>query len=341
MNKEEIIDFEQLWDSAFKCRKSVTWKPSTMSFTLNAFEQCLSMENKLKNGTWKNGKPRPIEIMYPKKREGLSIPYRDRVYQRSINDNELYPEMTRHFIYDNCACQHGKGPDFARERVKKDLHNFVMKYGLDGWVWQYDIHGYYPSMEHEAVNNTFKQYLDYNVYRMVADVLDQQYTGDTGYNPGSQMVQIAGISFLNRIDHICKEQLHMKDYRRYMDDGLNFEHDYDKAMSDMDRVIKELSLIGLSVNEKKTHVTPIKDGFKFLGFYFRPTATGKVIMTIDSDNVKHERRKLRRMVNKAKRGEMTKEKVDECYADWKAYVIKGNSYKLLQRMDRFYADLWR
>jgi len=80
--------------------------------------------------------------------------------------------------------------------------------------------------------------------------------------------------------------------------------------------------------------------FTFLGFHYKITSTGKVIMTLNSDNVRHERQKLRRLVAKAKRGEITKAKADECYRSWKANASKGNSYKLLQRMDLYYKSLW-
>ena len=49
---------------------------------------------------------------------------------------------------------------------------------------------------------------------MVCNVLDSQYAGHVGYNPGSQMVQIAGISILDDLDHFIKEQLHEKYYIR-------------------------------------------------------------------------------------------------------------------------------
>ena len=54
-----------------------------------------------------------------------------------------------------------------------------------------------------------------------------------------------------------------------------------------------------------------------------------------------QREKLQRLVSLAKRGEITKAKVDECYKSWKANASKGNSYKLIQRMDEYYNNLWR
>ena len=299
------------------------------------------MERQLKDGTWKNGNPRPIQILYPKKRDGLSISFKDRVYQRSINDNELYPVTTKSFILDNCACQTGKGPDFARKRIKKHLWNFYSHYGLDGYVLQTDIHGYYPNMDHAAVKSCFAKYLDPEVYQMVCDVLDTQYKGDVGYNPGSQMVQIAGITVLNGLDHFIKEKLHVRYYIRYMDDSINLYHDLEEAKRNLEIIEGKLNDIGFELNQKKTRIIPLSAGVTVMRIHYKITETGKIIMTLDPKNVKHERRKLKKMAEKAKRGETTREKVDECYNAWKNHAKRGNSYKLLQRMDRYYKELWR
>jgi hypothetical protein len=45
------------------------------------------------------------------------------------------------------------------------------------------------------------------------------------------------------------------------------------------------------------------------------------------------------MVNKSKRGEISPSKVDECYKCWKNNAEKGNSYKLIQRMDNYLKEL--
>lgn len=337
--KEEIIDPDALWDSMVKCRKDVSWKPSVKHFTLNGVEETLRMSVALQNGKWKNGAPKPIMIMYPKKREGLSIPFRDRIYQRAINDLVLYPEITRHFILDNCACQKGKGPDFARRRMKQHLWNFYCHYGLDGWVVQTDIRGYYPNMKHDRVKEHFRRYLNDDIYQMVCDVLDTQYTGNTGYNPGSQMVQIAGISLLDPMDHYMKERMHARHYIRYMDDTWLLTHDRDHAEECLAALRSHIEGLGFTLNEKKTRITPLLDEFEFLGFRYRMTETGKVIMTLNSQNVHHERKKLRRMANMVQKGQMSQEKMDECYLSWKEHASHGNSHHLLQKTDHYYQSL--
>lgn len=340
MTKEDIIDFEQIYESAYKCRNGVNWKPSTKHFMLNVIEQSLIMERKCKDETWENGKPRSIRITYPKLRDGLSISFMDRVYQRSLNDNALYPIMSKSFIFDNAACQKGKGTDFARRRIKKHIRNFFAKYGLDGYILQIDIKGYYPNMRHDAVNKKFKKQLPDDIFKMVCNVLDSQYAGHVGYNPGSQMVQIAGISILDDLDHFIKEQLHEKYYIRYMDDIWILNHSREKLEQDLSVIKSKLNEIGFEVHPKKTHIEHMKRKFSFLGFDYLITESGKIIMFLNSDNIKHERKKLKKMIAKAKNGEMTKEKIDECYESWKAHASKGNAYKMLQRMDKYYKDLW-
>ena len=63
-------------------------------------------------------------------------------------------------------------------------------------------------------------------------------------------------------------------------------------------------------------------------------------MLIKPQNVKRERRKLRRLVAKSKRGKIPRDKVDESYSAWRNHANKGNSFKLLTRMDAYYKSLW-
>lgn len=46
------------------------------------------------------------------------------------------------------------------------------------------------------------------------------------------------------------------------------------------------------------------------------------------------------MAQRVKAGKMTLEKFNECYKSWKAHAQLGNSYKLLQRMDKYVKSLF-
>lgn len=340
MNDEDIIGFEALYRSMLLCKKGVMWKGSAAHFVLNGPEEVYKLSQQLKTGTYKPRKPSQFTIYVPKQREIVSISFRDRVYQRSLNDNGIYDRMVNSFIPDNQACQKGKGTDRARDRLSELLHRAYRKHGLDFYILQYDVHGYYKHMRHDITEEMFRQKLDRNVAERAVKVMQEQYTEKNGYNPGSQMIQIAGISYLNGLDHYIKERLRVKWYERYMDDFLLIHPDREYLEYCRDKISEELAKIGLSPNEKKTKIYKAEDGVMFLGFRFIVTDTGKVIRLIDPANVKRERIKLRRMVHKAKRGELTREKVAECYQAWKAHAEKGNTWKLVKRMDKYLSDLW-
>ena len=341
MDKEEVISFEALYGSMLKCKKGVLWKASTASFYLNGIERALQLERDLKAGTYKAREPRKFKILHPKERDIISIAFRDRVYQRSLNDNAIYPELTKSFIYDNMACQKGKGTDRARGRLECFMQKSYRKNGLSAYVLQCDIKGYYPNMRHDVAKAVFSAALDPEIFEMASRVLDGQYSGEVGFNPGSQMVQICGISVLNKLDHYIKERLRIKFYIRYMDDLILIHEDRAYLERCKEEIRAHLAAMGMAFNEKKTRVYPIAEGIPFLGFKFRLSETGKVYKQIEPKNVKAERKRLARMAALVKKGERTREKADACYAGWRAHAEKGNSYKLLKRMDNYYESLWR
>lgn len=339
-NEEAIIGYDALYDSMERCARSVSWKASVAHFVLNAPEEVLKLETQLKDGSYKPRPPKHFTVTSPKPREISSIAFRDRVYQRSLNDNTLYPAMTKSFVYDNWACQKGKGTDGARNRLAEFLRQCYRKHGANGYIAQFDIRGYYPNMDHAYIEGLFRARLTPETFRRVADVLHHQYPGEKGYNPGSQMIQIAGISALDKLDHYVKEQLHIRWYIRYMDDFILIHQDRAYLEKCRARIVAKLAECRFEINEDKTRIFPISDGILFLGFRFRMTSTGKVLAHIKPQNVKAKRKNLRRLVDKSRSGQLPRASVDESYRSWRDHAAKGNSYKLLRRMDRYYKQLW-
>lgn len=135
-----------MFESMQKCKKGVMWKGSAAHYVLNGLEETLKLEKQLKTGTYKARQTTKFRVTYPKPRDIVSICFRDRVYQRSLNDNAIYPAMTKSFIQHNCACQKDKGTDYARAVLDEFLHRHYRKYGRAGGVLQVDVHGYYPNI---------------------------------------------------------------------------------------------------------------------------------------------------------------------------------------------------
>lgn len=335
MTKDDVISMDALWDSSEKCRKSVSWKQSVKSFELNKTERIVRLHRELRDGVYESSRPRTIPIYYPKRRDAVSIPYKDRVYQRSINDLVLYPEMTRHFIIDNCACQKGKGPQFCRKRIRQHLWRHYCNHGPDGWVVQIDIHGYYPNMSHEAVRRSFARYITPEILEMVDEILKSQETGG-GYNPGSQMIQIAGIALLDPLDHYIKEQLHVKYYVRYMDDFLMILPTRERAERVLNAVKTYLAELGFETNPNKTHVRTLSAGFDMIGFKFRLSKTGRISQYLLQQNVRHERNKLIRMSRKG----VPREDAEISLGCWEAHASEGNNRRAIKNMHTLFEELY-
>ena len=335
MNYKESVEFEELYKSMWKCKRNGKIKKASVArYTLHGIEESIKLENELKAGSYLPRKPHTFELTYPKRRPCSSTHIRDRIVQRSLNDNIIYPEMTRSFIWDNFACQKGKGTTKAMDRIDHFLHRYYINNGnREGWVLQFDIKGYYPNMRHDRARECMERHLSRETVENAEKWLKRQYPYEVGYEPGSQMVQILGISFLDRMDHKIKEKLGARFYMRYMDDGFIMSESkefLEHCKSDME---KELDELGMKLHPEKTKIFQIKDGIKMLGFTFYLTKTGKVIRIINPKNVKHERKKLFRLSQLVKNGTITMDKFNECYNSWKAHARLGNSYKLLRKMD--------
>ena len=340
MEEDNIIGFEALWESMQKCRRGVIWKDSVASFVLNQIPEITRLSNELESGKYKERSHKYFTVRYPKERQIMSISFRDRVYQRSLNDVAIYPIMSKSFIYDNAACQKCKGSDFARKRMKCHMERYYRKHGTDGFVLKIDIRKYYDSMSHDVVKSVFKEKLPENVYNRAAVILDG-FPGDVGFNPGSQIIQIAGISTLDKLDHYIKERLQVKHYMRYMDDMVLIGTTTKELKLWLDEIKEKLKTLGFETHPKKTQITPLKTGMMWLGYHYRLTDTGKVVMTADTDRLKSARKKYYRLVKKAKHGEISREKVDQSYRCWRECASKGDGYRMLANMDRYYQRLWK
>lgn len=339
MDKEEVIGIDALYNSMNNCAKGVKWKGTVAYYRHHWTDEIPRLSEQLHDGTYKERRAKFFTITEPKCREIMSIHFRDRVYQRSLNDVAIYPQVTKSFIADNFACQKGKGTKPARDRLTEFLHRYYRKHGTDGWVLKIDIKGYYPNMNHEFAEEMFKEYLDDETYQMAKAVL-AHLPGEVGYNPGSQIVQIVGITALDDIDHYIKERLKVKYYIRYMDDFILIHHDKLFLEYCLKEIRAKLKEHRMDISKDKTFIQPISKPIKHLGFVYRLTNTGKVVVLTDPKKVKHERKKIKRMVALARDGKLTKHDVDTHFKAWKASARYGNSHNLMYRLNRWYESLW-
>lgn len=326
-----VFGHEALYASAKKCSRGVGYKYSTQFYGLNIIEKTVKLAKALASGKYGEGRTHIVHITYPKPRTALAISFRDRVVQRSVNDVALYPQVTRGFIWSNFACQRGKGTDAARNCFKRMLHNAWLKWRTNRFkVIEFDVKGYYDTMRHDVTDRIFARKCDQWTAGIASRTLAHQYKGEVGYNPGSQMVQIAGIAYLDGLDHYIKEIMRIKYYLHYMDDGRIILRPDEDERKIIDEIDGQLAKVGLRLHPRKTRTVTADNCGVFLGFKYRVTESGRVLMFRDPEQVKAIRRKYRRMARKANVSD-----IDTSYQCVRNFMRNGTSRRLIRRMDRF------
>ena len=93
MQEDEIIGFDALYTSMGKCSKGVRRKAAVGRYCLFGMDEILRLHQELVTGTYRARPTSKVKITYPKPRVAVATSFRDRVYQRSLNDNAVYPAM--------------------------------------------------------------------------------------------------------------------------------------------------------------------------------------------------------------------------------------------------------
>lgn len=96
--------------------------------------------------------------------------------------------------------------------------------------------------------------------------------------------------------------------------------------------------LGIRMNEKKTRIVKLQE-LHFLKTRFYLTETGKVRRTMCRKSARRMRRKLKTFRRWMEEGRMTEEDIRTAYESWRGHMRRGNSYRVLRRMDRFYKRL--
>lgn len=331
---DKAIEYGNMRKALKKCCRNVRWKDSVIGYELHAPQNTIRMIESLKNGTYKISKYQHFTIHEPKKREIIATRLNDRQVQMALCEAGLYEDITEHFVYDNCACQKGKGTDFALKRMKVHLLRFYRKHGNNGWVLNCDIHHFFPETRHEIAKQAIrKRVRDPKVVQMVFDIIDS-FGGDKGIGLGSQISQLTELAVLDDIDHFIKEKLRIKHYIRYMDDFRLIHEDKEYLKYCLKEISAELEKIGLHLNDKTT-IHPLSQGVKFLQWRFVITSTGAVRMYMNSKKAGRERRRIKKLLIGEKNGWYAPGTAENSVQAWEANAKRGDTFYKQKRMKAF------
>lgn len=343
--RDTVCSFRNLYEAMYKCSRNVKWKDSVYGYLDNGLANIHRLRKSLETNTYKISKYTQFKVYEPKERDIVSTRFNDRVFQRSLCDNYLYKQVSKHFVYDNVACQENKGTIMGMNRLTCQMQRFWRKHGNEGWVYKFDLKDYFGSTRHSVAFDAMSSRIDddwaeQEVLRIIKS-FNQGEDPDKGMGLGSEPTQLTQLAVLDNLDHYIKEQLHIKHYVRYMDDFILIHEDKAYLEYCGEKIRQRIEKLSLRLSPKKTQLFPFGQPIHFLGFSFRITNLGKVIKTLLPNKVSHERRKLKKLVELSIAGVIPKSHVDECYKAWKAHAELGDTHNLILGMDKYYKNLWR
>lgn len=342
MNKQEIsfenvFTIEHLYDSAKECMRNVRWKYSTQLFELNLAQWLYDLRKDLFNGDYKS---KGFSVFYikerGKERKIQSVHITERVVQKCLVQYALRPSIVPTLIYDNGASLSGKGTDFSLKRLRKHLASHYRKNGLEGGILLADIKNYFGSIPHDRVHKMFEYYVKDERLLKLSNYFIDCFKGNVGIGLGSEISQIAAITYVNHIDHYMKERMHIKGYARYMDDIYMIHEDVEYLKECKEELEKMLNSLGLKLNEKTRIVNFNKGYFTFLKRRFHITETGKIKTEIDKKKISGMRQKLKRMHDK----EVPLEEALQTAQCLYSYANKWESSRIAKQISDVFVSLW-
>ncbi len=213
----------------------------------------------------------------------------------------LYPKL----IEENVATRVGKGTNAAIKLCKKyfirmmnKYENFyILKFDISKYFYNINhevlknlLSQIYTDNDvlkilFEVIDSTDAKYINGEIDKVINREIEKlskiqgkealkqieelkkipHYIDGKGLGIGSLSNQIFAVFYLNGLDHYIKENLGIKEYVRFMDDGIIFSPDK-KLLKEIKEIIKiKLDELKLELNSK-TDIYSAKGGFEFVGY---------------------------------------------------------------------------
>ena len=338
-----MTNFDNLYNAHKECRKGKRWKDSVAIFDIRGYECTLKLKELLEDDEYELSPYNCFQIMERGKTRNIkSIKYHDRVVQKTLMDNILTPVVEPTFISTNGASQKGKGTDYAMDSLRNQMRAYFRKYHrTDGYILACDMHHYFDSIPHQELNDFYaRKFSDEKILEMIR-YIHASIPGGVGVPLGNQLSQLDALLMLSDMDHILKERYHVRWYGRYMDDFYLISDSKDHLRECLAFIKEYVEARGMSLNKKKTTIKTLRQGIDYLGFRYYMTESGKVVKKLAKKSIKHHRHKMKKMRKLLDEGAIDFQACIDAHDGWKAHARRGDTYYLLRKMDRWFADLFK
>ncbi|MGL5947737.1 MAG: reverse transcriptase domain-containing protein, partial [Aeromonas sp.] len=224
----QIYDFDNLLSAYLRARQGKRSRMEVMRFHYNYEAELINIQNHLMWGTWRTGEYRPFTVHEPKRRDGASLPFRDRVLHHALVA-VINPCFEPRFIRDTYACIAGRGTHSGADRAQAMLRSVQRKHGR-AYVLKADIAKYFANINHAILRAIIRRRICCKptlalIDEIIASSADADDINPRGIPLGNLTSQLFANIYLAELDNYIKHELREVNYMRYMDDFIIVHHD--------------------------------------------------------------------------------------------------------------------
>lgn len=330
---DDALTFSKIRDAYKRTSKRKKKTKDSIKFEMYLEDYIIDIYKKLKTETYEVGEYKSFKVYEPKERLIYSLPFYDRVVQQLYVHEYIMPYMIPKFMDTSYACIPGKGLHSCIDKLQEYM-NIAVKRWENPYFLKYDISKFFYSIDREILYEIMeKNYKDKKFLRLTKKfinfVTDEQYKPGKGLPIGNYTSQYFANIYMNELDKYIKEELKVKYYIRFMDDGIMLLENKDTAKIILEKITSFVeNRLKLKLN-KKTSYMPVKNGCTYCGY--------KVFLDyklIKRQNIYRVKRRIRNWNKLWIKGEYDFEKWHQSFQAWKGYASQANSYRLIKSLEK-------
>lgn len=358
MTFEEFTSVPVMDEAYRRTRRGKRSKKPEAIFELHETENLIRLCDWLASGKYTPAKLDAFMIFEPKPWEINAPAFRDKIVQRNLTDNIVYPALAPSIPFNAFAAQTGKGQHFGLDMLEEQMRTYFLRkkaadeklrkdQGLsyrpmeewdysDGWVIKGDVRKCFPSTDHEMLKAAvYPRLSDERFRRLLGLYIDQV----KGLALGHQTSHICAVFYMSKVLHFINQDLGCSLSGMFMDDWYVIVDTKERAKEVLARATEKFAELGYELNEK-TEIYPLRHGIDFCGFRVYLTRTGKVIRKLRTSSKKKMKRRIGKWEKDYEAGLISKEKIEQSFQSSCAHYKHGNTKELIRefrkRVDAIY-----